>query len=154
MFGLTGLKDPAGAGHSFNPVLIPVLNKTGGTLTKYGVYALDIEATDGDTTSNAKRLSHLTAVTTATIAAGVLVVAQEAAADDAATNVVVWGYTLLRANGTTAISDSDPLKAQNASAVTIKATAGTDRFHAVSLEDYSTAADGDIAVIWNGEGNR
>jgi len=136
-------------------------NKTGSDTVVGGVYSVDLPGDDADSqTSSAadpnKSQGNVTAVSTADIAAGELIVAEEIVADDAdgrfcegegvVVNVLV--------DGTTDVAAGDPVKAQNASTSVIKATVGTDRFHGICLVAQTSSTPTLCPVLWFSSGRR
>jgi hypothetical protein len=144
---------PVGGASNFGPHMIPVVNVTAAALTQYGVYALDISKSDSDVDSIDKALSSVIAVATASMAAGgILVVVQSAIGAAKQGNAVVFGHTYAKVDGTTNVAEMEPLKGVNAAIHLVKATAATDRFHAIMLEDYTTDAVATKEVIFDGIG--
>jgi hypothetical protein len=139
-------QSPVGGANNFPPVLIPVKNVTASTLTRYGVYQLDIAQTDGDVTTVDKALSSVIAVATAGIATGILVVVQSAIAAGEVGMACVAGTTLCLVDG------MDVLKAQNADTDVVKATPATDRWHAIALEGQTSSTPTAVKVLWDGFG--
>jgi hypothetical protein len=145
---------PAGAGcNNFQGQGVPVINPGASALTQYGVYAFDLASATSGVDTPDERVSNIIAVSTAAMAAGgLLCVAQSAIPAGGQGNVIVFGHTNAKVDGTTDVLVHDPLKAVNATAHLVKATAATDRFHAITLEGYTTAGAATKEVIFDGLG--
>lgn len=134
-----------GTGNGANPfkqILIPVVNRTGSTLTQYGVYQLDIvTAPQAEGTDFNGYLSNIIAVSTAGIAAGIIGVAQTAAVDNALTMLCIGGVTDCTVDNSAILIGSALMAANAASTAQLVTTPGTTRVFALSL-----AANGSAAV--------
>jgi hypothetical protein len=137
------------------------LNKTGADTVLGGAYSVDLPGDDADSkTSSAtdpdKSQGNVTAVSTADIACGQILVSKGIYADDDGGEFVEGEGVVVNAlvDGTTDVAAGDALKAQNAGTSFIKATVGTDRFHAIALKAQTTNSAVLIPVLLYSSGRR
>jgi len=115
-------------------------NASGATQTTGSVCQWDIANQTGNT---AAQIDKVIKPVTAGIAVGVLGVQADASLLNGVDGNFRFGEGVVvdvKVDGSgTAIAQMDPLKAQNASDVAVKATAGTDRWHFIALQAATTA---------------
>jgi hypothetical protein len=125
-------------------------NRTGATSVQGGSGALDVAQTQGESTSIGLALTNVTPVTTAIIAAGVIGVWESAGVVDNAKGRFIIGegvQCVLNVDGTTDVAKGDALKAVNAGDHFVKATVGTDRYHAIALEARTANSEGPVRAL-------
>lgn len=136
---------PAGANDSFETQYLTVNNRTGGALVVGGVYALDQAQAEAESTTVQTAFHNLIAVATASLKNVILVVAQEAAADNAQAVVIVSGFASVRVESTTDVTKGDPLKGVNTQNYLVKAASTGDRIVAYA----GTTVTADSAAVQN-----
>lgn len=129
--------------------LRPAVNRSGSTLTQYGVYTLDMVQGQAESTTAALGDTNLVAVATANMCQP-MVVAQTAAADNASLQVAEGEGVIctVLVESTTDIAKGDPLKTVNGQAYLVKATVGTDHWNAVAREARTDNDTGLISVLF------
>jgi len=100
-----------------------VYNGTGGALTQYAMYTLSF---DGDEETNPKLIANVSGASTGLYYA-YRVVATEAAAAAAYTDVVVWGWYTCLVEGTTDVAKDDFLKIDTSVSTTAPIKDGTTK---------------------------
>lgn len=131
-------------------------NRTGGAALVGGAYVVDLHTSATESTTIALGQGAVVPVTTALIAAGQIVIARETTADDADGRFVEGeGVECdILVESTTDIAKGDALKPVNAQAYLVKATVGTDRFHAIALEARTANDTGLIRCLLYSSGRR
>lgn len=137
-------------GDIFGNAPIVLNNRTGATTVQGSTGFIDTPQADADSTSLATGMSNVVAVSTALITKGILVVAKDAGVVDNAAGNYYCGEGVqcyINVDGTTDVAKGDILKPVNAGDHMVKATAGTDRWYAVSLEARTTDSEGPVLCL-------
>lgn len=132
-------------------------NRTGATSVQGGTGALDLTQTQSESSNIGNAESNVTPVTTALIAAGVIGFWISAGVADNKAGYFVVGEGVIcdvNVDSTTDIAKGDALKAVNAGDHMVKATVGTDRYHAIALEARTADTEGSIRCIVFSSGRR
>jgi hypothetical protein len=129
---------------------ILLTNRTGATSVLGGTCAIDLPQADGDSTTLRLGLSNVVAASTALMAVGFIGLWATAGVADNADGRVIFGHGVLcqaNVDSTTDIAKGDALKCVNAGDHLVKATPGTDRYHAIALEARTANTEGPIWVM-------
>ena len=138
------------AGDHFQNASKTFNNRTGATSVLGGTAAVDVAQAESESDSIINGLGNAKAVSTALMAAGLIGVWEKAGiADNAAGGLIIGEGVRCKVNvdSTTDISKGDALKCVNAGDHMVKATTGTDRYHAIALEARTSNDEGTIEAL-------